>query len=156
MARVLGIDPGLATVGFGCLDKQTGKYQLVEAGIIETDPQQTLFQRLVVIYDDLKALIDDLKPDLISVEKLFYGPNIKSGLEVAHARGVILLATGQAGHDLIEPSVLEIKQALTGFGRAPKAQVQERVRQIFNLSQPPKPDDCADALGAAWFGALNL
>ena len=153
---ILGIDPGLATVGFGLIKVEQTQPKLVDAGVIETKPNQSLSTRLEIIYKDLKNIIEHNKPEVAAVEKDFYGPNVRSGLDVASARGVILLVIKQAKLKFIELSVTEIKSTLTGYGRAPKEQIQGMVRQSLNLNSTPKPDDCADALAAALVASLRL
>lgn len=147
--RILGIDPGTGILGFGVIDVITGKPKLVDAGVIRTPAKQADSLRLVTIYDELSAIIRETSPTSMSVEKLFFAQNVTTAMSVSQARGVILLAGQQAGLVLAEYTPLQIKQALTGYGRAEKAQIQEMVRVLLGLREIPKPDDCADALAAA-------
>lgn len=148
--RILGIDPGTGILGFGIIDiNSKGKSVLVDAGVIRTPVKQADSDRLATIYDELHELIVELKPDTMSVEKLFFAQNVTTAMSVAQARGVVLLCGKQHGLDLYEYTPLQIKQAVTGYGRADKKQIQEMVRVILGLKEVPKPDDCADALAAA-------
>lgn len=148
--RILGIDPGTGILGFGVVDvSAAGKAVLVDAGVIRTPVKQADSDRLETIYDELHEIITDLKPDTMSVEKLFFAQNVTTAMSVAQARGVVLLCGKQHGLELFEYTPLQIKQALTGYGRADKKQMQEMVRVVLGLHEIPKPDDCADALAAA-------
>ena len=146
---ILGIDPGLAIVGFGVLEKQKNKVDVIEYGVITTPKEDTLPTRLEMIYKGMCELIDHYKPDQVAVEELFFNTNITTGIAVAEARGVILLACINKGCKLYEYTPLQIKQALTGNGRADKHQVQFMVKAILKLNAIPKPDDAADGLAAA-------
>ena len=146
---ILGIDPGLAIVGFGVLDKQKGKTAVVDYGVITTPKEDTLPQRLERIYKGMCQLIDHYKPDQVAIEELFFNTNITTGIAVAEARGVIILACINKGCKLYEYTPLQIKQALTGNGRADKQQVQFMVKTILKLNSIPKPDDAADGLACA-------
>ena len=148
--RILGIDPGIGILGFGVIElDDKGKAKLVDAGVIRTASKQPDSDRLLTIYDELHEIITELKPDVMSVEKLFFAQNVTTAMSVSQARGVILLCGKQHGLELFEYTPLQIKQALTGYGRADKKQMQEMVRVILGLKAVPKPDDCADALAAA-------
>ena len=147
--RILGIDPGLATVGFSIVDTDKAKMKLVTCGIISTPAHTSLSSRLDRIFDDLNELISTFSPDVMSIEELFFNTNITTGISVAHARGVILLAAYRAGVRVFEYTPLQVKQAVVGYGRAEKKQVQEMTRLILNLEKIPKPDDTADALAMA-------
>lgn len=148
--RILGIDPGTGILGFGIIDIDgKGKAKLVDAGVIRTPVNQADSDRLHTIYDELHEVITELKPAVMSVEKLFFAQNITTAMSVAQARGVVLLCGKQHDLELYEYTPLQIKQALTGYGRADKKQMQEMVRVILGLPEVPKPDDCADALAAA-------
>ena len=148
--RILGIDPGTGILGFGVIEIDSkNKANLVDAGVIRTPVKQPDAERLLTIYDELKEIISDLKPGVIVVEKLFFAQNVTTAMTVAQARGVVLLLGQQHGLALYEYTPLQIKQALTGYGRADKNQMQEMVRVILGLKEKPKPDDCADALAAA-------
>lgn len=148
--RILGIDPGTGILGFGVVDiDATGKASMVDAGVIRTPVKETDSNRLSTIYDELHEIITDLKPQVMSVEKLFFAQNVTTAMSVAQARGVVLLCGKQHGMELFEYTPLQIKQALTGYGRADKKQIQEMVRVVLGLKEVPNPDDCADALAAA-------
>lgn len=146
---ILGIDPGLAIVGFGVLEKNKNLVNVVDYGVITTPKDDTLPIRLEKIYKGMCELIDKYKPDQVAVEELFFNTNITTGITVAEARGVILLACINKGCKLYEYTPLQIKQALTGNGRADKHQVQFMVKAILKLKSVPKPDDAADGLAAA-------
>lgn len=147
--RILGIDPGYATIGFGILDTERGKYKLVQCGVITTPAHTSLASRLGQIYDDLMQLIELFKPDAVSIEELFFNTNITTGIAVAHGRGVILLACEKAGIEIYEYTPLQVKQAVVGYGRAEKKQVMDMVKRICQLPAAPKPDDAADAVALA-------
>jgi crossover junction endodeoxyribonuclease RuvC len=147
--RILGIDPGTGILGFGTIEADNGKLLLVDAGVIRTPVHQDDAIRLQTIFDELTDIIAATKPLAMSVEKLFFAQNVTTAMTVAQARGVILLCGQQAGLDIFEYTPLQIKQALTGYGRADKKQMQEMVRVMLHLKTQPKPDDCADALAAA-------
>lgn len=147
--RILGIDPGTGIVGFGVIDVNGAKKQLVEAGVIRTPAHQPAQERLLTIYQDLKSIIETHQPEVMVVEQLFFAKNVTTAMTVSQARGVILLLGEQMGLRLAEFTPLQIKQAMTGYGKADKKQVQEMVRVVLGLKEVPKPDDCADALAAA-------
>lgn len=149
MATILGIDPGVATVGFGVIKSSGSKQQLVRYGIISTPAGQRLSERLQQIYHDMLELIDIFQPDAISVEELFFNNNITTGISVAHGRGVVLLAGQEKGIPMFEYTPLQVKKAITGYGRANKKQMMEMVRRLLNMSEVAKPDDAADALALA-------
>lgn len=151
--RILGLDPGLATVGFGAIacNQYTKKY--LDFGIIQTSAQEEIGQRLCTIYEDLHALIDTIKPHLVATEKLFFY-KMGNTILVAQARGVLMLVLAQRKLPLIEFTPAQIKLALTGYGNAHKYDVQQAVARELNLETIPQPDDAADALAvalAAWF-----
>ncbi|HTB49274.1 MAG TPA: crossover junction endodeoxyribonuclease RuvC [Verrucomicrobiae bacterium] len=147
--RILGIDPGTGILGFGVIEAAKGKAQLVDAGVIRTPVKEDDAVRLQTIFEELTDIIVQTKPTDMAVEKLFFAQNVTTAMTVAQARGVVLLAGQQAGLIIAEYTPLQIKQALTGYGRAEKQQIQEMVRVILQLKEIPKPDDCADALAAA-------
>ncbi len=147
--RILGIDPGIATVGFGVVDAAHSRQTLVTCGVITTPANTQLSSRLEQIYRDLNALIEQLSPDVMAVEELFFNTNITTGIAVAHGRGIILLAGRQAGLPIYEYTPLQVKQAVVGYGRAEKKQVMDMVRRLLNLKAAPKPDDAADAVAIA-------
>ena len=148
--RILGIDPGTGILGFGVIEIDTkNKAHLVDAGVIRTPVKEDDATRLHTIYEELLDIITSTKPQIMSVEKLFFAQNVTTAMTVAQARGVVLLVGQQNGLELYEYTPLQIKQAITGYGRADKKQMQEMVRVILGLREIPKPDDCADALAAA-------
>ena len=147
--RILGIDPGIATIGFGVVDSEKNKQKLIQCGVITTPAHTSLASRLKQIYEDMLQLLELFKPDAVSIEELFFNTNITTGIAVAHGRGVILLACETAGVKIYEYTPLQVKQSVVGYGRAEKKQVQEMIRVILNLEKVPKPDDTADALAMA-------
>lgn len=147
--RILGIDPGTGICGFGVIDVVKNKPKLVDAGVISTPPHTPLPERLEDIYDSLNEIIKSTKPDVVSIEKLFFMQNITTGISVAEARGVCILVAKQHKLPIFEYSPNEIKKTMTGYGHADKKQMQEIVRMTLKLEQVPKPDDAADALAAA-------
>lgn len=147
--RILGIDPGTGILGFGVIEAGHGKTQLVDAGVIRTPVHEDDAVRLQTIFDELTDIIAETKPTVMSVEKLFFARNVTTAMTVAQARGVVLLCGKQAGIEIFEYTPLQIKMAITSYGKADKKQVQEMVRVLLGLKEVPKPDDCADALAAA-------
>lgn len=147
--RILGIDPGTGIVGFGVVDINGAKKVMVDAGVIRTPAHQPNQERLLTIYNELKEIIEENKPEVMVVEQLFFARNVTTAMSVSQARGVILLLGEQFGLRLVEFTPLQIKQSITGYGKADKKQVQEMVRVVLNLKEVPRPDDCADALAAA-------
>lgn len=147
--RILGIDPGTGILGFGVIDVVRGKIQLVDAGVIRTPVHEADAVRLLTIYDELTEIIKETKPLIMSVEKLFFARNVTTAMTVSQARGVVLLCAMQAKLKIYEYTPMQIKQALTGYGKADKKQIQEMVRIMLQLQEVPKPDDAADALAAA-------
>lgn len=154
--RILGVDPGTGILGFGIIEADKGRAQLVDAGVIRTPVKEDDAVRLQTIYDELTDIITAAKPMLMSVEKLFFARNVTTAMTVAQARGVVLLCGKQAQLDIYEYTPMQIKLALTGYGKADKRQIQEMVRVVLNLSEAPKPDDCADALAAALTHAQTM
>lgn len=145
----MGIDPGTGILGFGVIDYEKGNISLVDAGVIRTPVHEDDAVRLVTIYDELTQIIKETKPAAMSVEKLFFARNVTTAMTVAQARGVVLLCGKQAHLALHEFTPMQIKQAITGYGKADKKQMQEMVRVLLKLKTIPKPDDAADALAAA-------
>jgi crossover junction endodeoxyribonuclease RuvC len=145
----LGVDPGTAITGYGFIREDAGALQAVAFGTIMTPSGQALPDRLVTLYIELKRLIALHRPASAAVEQLFFSRNVRTALAVGQARGVVLLALAQAGIPISEYTPLEVKQAVTGYGRADKQQVQEMVRLLMGLPEIPKPDDAADALAVA-------
>ena len=147
--RILGIDPGIATVGFGVIDTQRGVQRYVSCGVISTPAHTSLSSRLDQIYSDLEELFDAFQPEAVSVEELFFNTNITTGIAVAHGRGVILLAAYRHNIPVFEYTPLQVKQSVVGYGRAEKRQVIDMVQRILRLPAPAKPDDASDALALA-------
>lgn len=147
--RILGIDPGLATVGFSIVDVEKSKMKLVTCGVISTPAHTSLSSRLDRIFEDMNELLSSFSPNVMSIEELFFNTNITTGIAVAHARGVILLSAYRAGVQVFEYTPLQVKQAVVGYGRAEKNQVIDMVRRILALPAAPKPDDAADAVALA-------
>ena len=146
---ILGIDPGLAIVGWGVVDYQGNKFKTLGYGSILTPKEESTQERLCRIYNDLKVIIDRYHPEAVAVEELFFNTNQTTAIRVAEARGVILLAVQQAGLAIAEYTPLQVKQAVVGYGRAEKKQVITMVTMMLGLPKPPKPDDTADALAIA-------
>ena len=147
--RILGIDPGVATVGFGVIDSERSGQRFVRCGVITTPANTPLTSRLDRIYSDLGELIRLFNPDAAAVEELFFNTNITTGISGAEGRGVILLACFHSGVPVYEYTPLQVKQAVVGYGRAEKRQVIDMVKRILNLPAAPKPDDAADAVAIA-------
>lgn len=153
--RILGIDPGLATIGLGLLDAENRTdWTPIEWLVIRTKSGLSLAERLREIAEDLQKYLEEAKPDLVVIERLFFAANTESGLEVAHARGVILATVAGLGLPLMEPTPLQLKAAITGDGKADKIQMQEMVMRLLKLDEVPSPPDAADALALAIYGAL--
>ena len=148
--KIIGIDPGTGIMGFGVIETaKGGKCKLIDGGIIRTNVHQPLDERLIEIYRHVASEISKYKPTVMVIEKLFFAQNVTTAISVSHARGVVMLAGKLAGLEIVEYTPLQIKQALTGYGRADKKQMQEMVRILLDLKEVPQPDDCADALAAA-------
>lgn len=147
--RIIGIDPGTGILGFGVIDAEGSKIRMVTAGVIRTPAHTPLPERLGEIYDGLTEIIKETKPEMMAIEKLFFARNVTTAMSVSHARGVAMLTGYQANLEIEEYTPLQIKQTMTGYGKADKKQVQEMVRMQLGLKEVPKPDDCADALAAA-------
>ncbi len=147
--RIIGIDPGTGILGFGIIDYLSSNLKLIDAGVIRTTKNDQPENRLEVIFNELTEIIKENKPDIMSVEKLFFAQNVTTAMSVSQARGVVLLCAKQANLKIFEYTPLQIKQSLTGYGRADKKQIQEMVKVLLKLDNIPKPDDCADALAAA-------
>lgn len=154
--RIIGIDPGTGILGFGVIEASRGQAQLVDAGVIRTPVKEDDAVRLQTIFEELTDIIASAKPTQMAVEKLFFAQNVTTAMTVAQARGVVLLCGMQAGLQIFEYTPLQIKQALTGYGRAEKKQIQEMVRVVLQLKEVPKPDDCADALAAAITHSMTM
>ena len=147
--KVLGIDPGYALIGLGAIEYTGNKYKVIKYGKIETKAGKDLSERLAEIYRRLDIWLSEIKPDVVSIEQLFFNTNTTTAISVAQARGVILLACELKGIKVYEYTPLQVKQAVVGYGRAEKIQVQKMVKTILNLEAVPKPDDVADALAVA-------
>lgn len=147
--RIMGIDPGIAIVGFGVIDCEGAQQKMIQYGAINTEAGLPLATRLAQIEKDLGDLIDLFAPDEISIEELFFSKNITTGIAVAHGRGVILCAAEKKGIPIYEYTPMQVKQAVVGYGLAEKRQVMDMVRRVLKLKAVPKPDDAADALAIA-------
>ncbi|MBQ8171453.1 MAG: crossover junction endodeoxyribonuclease RuvC [Oscillospiraceae bacterium] len=147
--RILGIDPGYAIVGYGVLDYDKSVFSVVNYGAITTEAGVPFDKRLTEIYDDMCSLLDMFKPDCMSIERLYFTNNKTTGIDVAQARGVIMLAAAQRNIEIYEYTPLQVKQSVVGYGRAEKHQVQEMVKNILRLKECPRPDDTADAVALA-------
>ncbi|MBO4694198.1 MAG: crossover junction endodeoxyribonuclease RuvC [Clostridia bacterium] len=147
--RILGIDPGYAIVGFGVVDYDGTHFSTVGYGAVTTEPKMPFPKRLKSIYDDMTVIMEKYTPDCMSIEKLYFNTNTTTAIDVAEARGVILLSAQNKMLDIFEYTPLQVKQAITGYGRAQKFQIMEMVRSLLSLSSIPKPDDTADALALA-------
>ena len=147
--RIIGIDPGYAIVGFGVLEYNKARFSVVEYGAVTTPADMDFNQRLCESYSDLCYIFDKYKPDFLSIERLYFTSNQKTAIAVAQARGVTLLAAKQRGIEIFEYTPLQVKQSVTGYGKAVKKQVQEMTKRILDLDEIPKPDDTADALAMA-------
>ena len=146
---ILGIDPGYAILGWGVIEYRASRYKFVACGAVETHKDEEMPERLKKLFRGLEGIIDKYKPDVCSAEELFFNNNQKTAIKVGEARGVALLACANAGLPVYEYTPLQIKQGLTGYGRADKKQMQEMVRQVLGLERAPRPDDAADAVAAA-------
>ena len=147
--KILGIDPGYAIVGYGVVEHSEGRFTPIDCGVLTT-PQDMLFpKRLKSLYDMLTLLIKEKRPDVLAIETLFFNTNVTTAIQVGHARGVLILAAENAGIPVFEYTPLQIKQAITGYGRADKMQMQQMVKMLLGLAAIPKPDDAADALAVA-------
>ena len=147
--RILGIDPGTATTGFGIIETNGAKPKFVDAGVITTPADAPMTERLKTIHDELSQIINETKPDEIAVELLYFATNVTTAMTVGQARGVILLCIAEAGLPVHEYTPLQVKMGVTGFGQAKKPQVQEMVKTLLGLQAIPRPDDAADALAIA-------
>ena len=147
--RILGIDPGYGITGFGVIDAHRGQTRLVNCGAITTPAGMDFSARLEIIYEDMKKLLEVAKPDVVAIEELFFGQNVTTGIGVAQARGVVLLAIRQAGLEVYSYKPAQVKQSVVGYGNATKRQMQDMTKRLLGLSQMPKPDDAADAIAIA-------
>ena len=147
--RILGIDPGIAIVGFGLIESDRGTMRMLQYGAVTTEAGLPLATRLVQIEDDMRALIQQLRPDEIAIEELFFSKNITTGIAVAHGRGVVLCTAERLGVPIFEYTPMQVKQAVVGYGLAEKKQVMDMTRRLLHLNAVPRPDDAADALAIA-------
>lgn len=146
---IFGIDPGFATTGYGVIEKIGNKYKVLDYGAIITKPGIDFSARLDIMYKEINQKFKEFSPDYVAMEELFFCKNITTGINVAHGRGVLLLAIAQLGKPFFEYTPLQVKQAITGYGKADKQQMQKMVQVLLNLDSIPKPDDAADALAIA-------
>jgi crossover junction endodeoxyribonuclease RuvC len=146
---ILGIDPGIAITGYGVIDYEGNKFSTIDYGAITTEAKLAMPERLLILNKGIKDLARKYKPDAFAIEELFFNKNVKTALTVGHARGAIIVAACEEGLNIYEYTPLQVKQAVVGYGRAEKHQVQQMVKMILNLNEVPKPDDVADALAIA-------
>ena len=149
MKRILGVDPGFATIGFGLIAAEKASVQMLRYGAITTPAGMPFAQRLNLIYEDMNELLALTKPDAVAIEELFFNTNITTGIQVAHGRGIILLCCERNGVPIFEYTPSQVKQAVVGYGKAEKRQIMDMTRRILRLSAIPKPDDAADGLALA-------
>ena len=147
--RILGIDPGYATIGFGIVEAERGNYHLMQFGTITTSPELPFEQRLLTIFQDMNQLIDTVKPDVMAIEELFWGHNVTTGIGVSHGRGVILLSAAQQQLPIFEYTPMQIKLAVVGYGNATKLQVMDMTKRLLKMERVARPDDAADAIAVA-------
>lgn len=153
--RILGIDPGIAIMGYGVIEFKENKIKVLENGVVTTSSKTKTGKRLELLYDNLHEIIEEFKPDEFAIEELFFNANVKTAIIVGHARGIQVLCAQQKGLPIYEYTPLQIKQAITGYGRASKSQMQLTITQLLNLKAVPKPDDAADALSVALCHVLS-
>lgn len=147
--RILGIDPGYATIGFGVIEAERGSFRLGQYGTITTSPELEFSQRLLTIYEDMNSLIEAVAPDVMAIEELFWGHNVTTGIGVSHGRGVILLAAAQKQLPIYEYTPMQIKQSVVGYGNATKLQVMDMTKRLLRMERVARPDDAADAIAVA-------
>ena len=147
--RILGIDPGYATTGFGLIWADRSEYKLLQYGVITTPKELPFSKRLAILYDDTARLLEVTKPDAAAVEELFWGHNITTGIGVSHGRGVIMLALEKSGVPFYEYTPMQVKQAVVGYGKAEKRQVMDMTRRLLHMQQVARPDGAADAIAIA-------
>lgn len=146
---IMGIDPGIAILGYGVLQFDSNRYKLIDCGAVTTSSELSMPKRLTYIFENLNHLLELYTPDAFAIEELFFNKNIKTALTVGHARGVAILAASNLNIPIFEYTPLQVKQAIVGYGRADKKQMQQMVKLLLNLKETPKPDDVADALAVA-------
>jgi crossover junction endodeoxyribonuclease RuvC len=144
--RIIGIDPGIAILGYGVLEYKNNNFKTIDFGAVTTTPKFTMPERLEIIYNSLEKIFMEYKPDAIAFEELFFNQNAKTALIVGQARGAAVLCAQKGGFNVFEYTPLQVKQAVSGYGRADKKQIQQMVKVLLNLREVPKPDDVADAL----------
>ncbi len=149
MKRILGIDPGFATIGFGLIAAEKASVQMLRYGAITTPAGLPFAQRLNLIYEDMNELLALTRPDAVAIEELFFNTNITTGIQVAHGRGIILLCCERNGVPIFEYTPSQVKQAVVGYGKAEKRQIMDMTRRILHLEAIPHPDDAADGLALA-------
>lgn len=147
--RILGIDPGYGITGFGLIESDRGQNTLLTCGAITTPPGMDFSARLEIIYNDMCDLLRQAKPDAVAIEELFFGQNVTTGIGVAQARGVVLLAIRQAGLEVTAYKPMQVKLSLVGYGNATKRQMMDMTKRLLHLNAMPKPDDAADAIAIA-------
>ena len=147
--KILGIDPGYGIIGFGLVNCNRNQFQLLNCGAITTPAGMDFSARLEIIYEDTKKLLEVAQPDVVAIEELFFGQNVTTGIGVAQARGVILLAIRQAGLEIASYKPAQVKQSVVGYGNATKHQVRDMTKRLLGLKEMPKPDDAADAIALA-------
>ncbi|WP_297789656.1 crossover junction endodeoxyribonuclease RuvC [uncultured Anaerococcus sp.] len=152
---ILGIDPGIAIMGYGVIEFKNNKVKVLENGVVTTSSKTKTGKRLELLYDNLHEIIKEFNPDEFAIEELFFNANVKTAITVGHARGVQVLCAQQNNLPIYEYTPLQIKQAITGYGRADKKQMQLTITKLLNLKEIPKPDDAADALSVALCHALS-
>lgn len=154
--KIIGIDPGTGILGFGVIELSNGSMKCIDAGVIKTPTNQDDADRLETIANDLEEIIKQHKPGVMAVEKLFFSQNVKTAMSVSQARGVVLLLGKKYKLDIHEFTPQQIKQAITGYGKATKSQIQEMTKLLLKLKEIPKPDDAADALACAITCSMNM
>lgn len=147
--KILGIDPGIGKMGFGLIEAKNNAYNLLDYGCITTKPGLDIAERLVIIYNEIKEILKKEQPDVVAVEKLFFTRNVTTAMSVGEARGVVMLCAAIEKLKIVELTPLQVKQAITGYGRAEKGQMQRMVQSILKMEARPRPDDAADALAIA-------
>ncbi|MFK7780131.1 MAG: crossover junction endodeoxyribonuclease RuvC [Candidatus Gracilibacteria bacterium] len=152
---ILGIDPGTTTTGYALVEKKSNIFTLIDYGVFTTTPKIPLPDKILEIGTDISTIIDNFNPDIVSVEKIFFQTNLKTGIDVAQARGVMIYEVMKKNKKILEYTPLQVKKAITGNGKANKLQLQNAIKMLFRLDSIPKPDDAADAIGLAYMGGLN-
>lgn len=152
---ILGIDPGIAIMGYGLINLDGNRIQVIENGVLTTSSKTPTPKRLKILYDNLEKIIEEHRPDEFAIEELFFNQNVKTAITVGHARGIQILCAENNNLPIYEYTPLQIKQAITGYGRASKKQMQLTVATLLNLKEIPKPDDAADALAVALCHGLS-